>query len=178
LDTKGLGRIDVLVNNAGASATFMAAEDEPVERFQSLMESNVTSVFALAQRAGRAMLSHGTGSIINIGSIMGLGASYPLAQAGYCASKAAVVNLTRELACQWARRGVRVNAIAPGWFPSEMTDELLDDESSRKYLERTCPMGRVGESSELDGALLFLASAASSYCTGQVLAIDGGWSSR
>jgi NAD(P)-dependent dehydrogenase (short-subunit alcohol dehydrogenase family) len=105
-------------------------------------------------------------------------ASAPVPDAGYVASKSAVNGLTRELAAQWAVDGVRVNAIAPGWFPSELTAELLDDERSRRWLERQCPMGRPGRIDELDGVLLFLASDASSYCTGQVITVDGGWTIR
>jgi hypothetical protein len=98
--------------------------------------------------------------------------------ASYCASKAAVVNMTREMGAQWARRGVRVNAIAPGFFPSEMTTELLEDENSARWLRRNAPIGRAGAAHELDGGLLFLASDASTYVTGQTLAIDGGWTAR
>jgi NAD(P)-dependent dehydrogenase (short-subunit alcohol dehydrogenase family) len=105
-------------------------------------------------------------------------AAAPVAQAGYCASKGAVVNLTRELGAQWARRGVRVNALAPGYFPSEMASELIEDERSAKFLRRNTPIGRPGRSHELDGPLLFLASDASSYVTGHTLVVDGGWTAR
>ncbi len=170
-------RIDVLVNNAGIG-TPMAAEDEPVEHFRQVMEINVTAQFALTQLVARHMIEHGHGSVVNIASILGLVASAPIKQASYTASKGAVVNLTRELAVQWARKGVRVNAIAPGWFPSEMTATMWDDEASLGYLRRNDPMGRGGDEAELDGALLFLASDASSYVTGHVLTVDGGWVAR
>jgi NAD(P)-dependent dehydrogenase (short-subunit alcohol dehydrogenase family) len=171
------GRIDVLVNNAGIG-TPEPAESESVDRFGEVMDVNVTSVFALAQLAGRQMIEQGDGSIINIASILGLVASAPIKQASYAASKGAVVNLTRELAVQWARKGVRVNAIAPGWFPSEMTTDMFTEPSSIAFLERNDPMARGGRPEELDGALLFLASAASSYVTGHVLTVDGGWTAR
>ena len=96
----------------------------------------------------------------------------------YAATKGAVINLTRELAAEWARKGIRVNAIAPGWFASEMTAEMVDDERSLAYIRRGCPLQRMGEPHELDGILLFLASDASSYCIGQTLTIDGGWTIR
>jgi NAD(P)-dependent dehydrogenase (short-subunit alcohol dehydrogenase family) len=124
------------------------------------------------------MLERGSGSIINVSSMFGLVASTPVPEAPYVASKSAVNGLTRELANQWAPRGVRVNAIAPGWFATEMNAPLLEDERSRRWLERQCPMARPGELHELDGVLLFLASDASSYCTGQVIAVDGGWTIR
>jgi NAD(P)-dependent dehydrogenase (short-subunit alcohol dehydrogenase family) len=142
------------------------------------MEINCNSVFVLSQIAGRAMLAQGSGSIVNMASIFGLVGSAPVGQASYDASKAAVVNLTRELAGQWARRGVRVNALAPGFFASEMTAELWADERSMSWIRRNTPAGRPGEPHELDGALLFLASDASSYVTGHTLAVDGGWTAR
>ena len=124
------------------------------------------------------MRSQGSGSVINISSMFSLVASAPVPEAGYVASKSAVNGLTRELASQWAADGVRVNAIAPGWFPSEMNEQLFADERTRRWLARQCPMGRPGRLDELDGVLLFLASDASSYCTGQVIAVDGGWTIR
>ncbi len=121
------------------------------------------------------MLEAGSGSIINVASIMGLVGIGQIPQLAYNTSKGAIVNFTRELAAQWARRGVRVNAIAPGFFPSEMTDVMLDDERSRKFLRRKTPMGRTGDPEELLGALLLLASDAGSYITGQTVVVDGGW---
>ncbi len=171
------GRIDILVNNAGISANY-PAEDEPIAEFRRVVDVNVNALFLLSQLVGRQMIEQGQGSIINIASILGLVASAPIKQASYTASKGAVVNLTRELAGEWARKGVRVNAIAPGWFPSEMTEEMWADEGSMNFVRRNAPMGRVGEIHELDGALLFLAGDASSYVTGQILAVDGGWTAR
>ena len=124
------------------------------------------------------MLTQGQGSVINIASIMGLVASSPIKEASYCASKGALVNLTRELAVQWAGRGVRVNCIAPGWFPSELTAGMLEDDKSMRWLERNTPMPRVGRPGELDGALLLLAGPAGSFITGQTITVDGGWTAR
>jgi NAD(P)-dependent dehydrogenase (short-subunit alcohol dehydrogenase family) len=105
-------------------------------------------------------------------------ASAPVKQASYTASKGGVVNLTRELGAQWARKGVRVNAIAPGYFPSEMTAHMWGDEQTMVYVKRNTPMGRGGYEHELDGTLLFLAGDASTYVTGQIIAVDGGWTAR
>lgn len=171
------GRIDVLVNNAGIG-TPIAAEDEELSHFRQVVDVNLTALFALSQLVGRQMIEQGHGSIINIASILGLVASAPIKQASYAATKGAVVNLTRELAVQWARKGVRVNAIAPGWFPSDMTAEMFEAGPSQDFLRRNAPMGRGGEAHELDGALLFLAGSASTYVTGHILAVDGGWTAR
>jgi NAD(P)-dependent dehydrogenase (short-subunit alcohol dehydrogenase family) len=172
------GRVDVLLNNAGITRP-QPAEGESEADWYEVLEVNLNAVFRLSQLAGRLMLAQESGSIVNVASILGLVASAPIQQAAYCASKGAVVNLTRELACQWARRGVRVNALAPGWFPSEMTAEsVFEDERSLAFLRRNCPMGRGGREHELDGALLFLASDASSYVTGQTIVVDGGWTAR
>ncbi len=171
------GRIDILVNNAGVSNP-MPAEDEPLDHFEAVMNLNVNSLFAMCQLVGRHMIDRGNGVIVNVASILGMVASAPVKQASYTASKGAVVNLTRELGAQWARKGVRVNALAPGWFPSELTSEMFDDEASLAFLRRNAPMGRGGDEAELDGALVFLAGDASTYMTGAVLVIDGGWTAR
>ena len=168
------GHLDVLVNNAGIGAPG-PAEHEPIGDFRQVVDVNLNAVFLLSQLAGRHMIERRRGSIVNVASVLGIVASAPIKQASYCASKGAVVNLTRELGAQWARKGVRVNALAPGWFPSEMTQVMFDDTSSSEYMVRNCPMGRGGEEHELDGALLFLASEASSYVTGHTLTVDGGW---
>jgi NAD(P)-dependent dehydrogenase (short-subunit alcohol dehydrogenase family) len=171
------GRADVLVNNAGAVDVAPALE-EPLERFRDVIAVNLVAPFALAQRAGRAMVDGGDGgAIVNVASILGLVGVGQIPQAGYAASKGGIVNLTRELAAQWARQGIRVNALAPGWFESEMTEDMFAEESGHRWVARRAPMGRHGREGELDGALLFLASDASSYVTGQVLAVDGGWTS-
>jgi NAD(P)-dependent dehydrogenase (short-subunit alcohol dehydrogenase family) len=170
------GRVDVLVNNAGVGA-IVPAEHESLESWRHVLDVTLTGVFLCAQRFGRAMLEAGSGSIVNVASVLGLVAAAQIKQASYCAAKGGVVNLTRELAGQWARRGVRVNALAPGWFESEMTADMFADERSMKWLRSRDPMGRAGRGDELAGPLLFLASDASSYVTGQVLAVDGGWTS-
>ncbi len=167
-------RIDICVNNAGTSDPEPAEKESP-EKFRSIMAINLESVFVLSQLVGRVMLGAGEGSIVNISSIAGLLASGQIPQASYAASKAAVVNLTRELAAQWARRGVRVNAIAPGWFPTELTHDMFGDPHGQEFIRKRCPMGRTGELRELDGALLLLASRAGSYITGETIVIDGGW---
>ncbi len=171
------GHLDVLVNNAGIGGP-VAAEDEPIDGFRQVVDVNLTGLFLLSQLTGRHMIERRSGSIVNIASVLGLVGSAPIKQASYCATKGAVVNLTRELGVQWARKGVRVNALAPGWFPSEMTELMFTDEGASGYMMRNCPMARAGEVHELDGALLFLASDASSYMTGQTLTIDGGWIAR
>jgi NAD(P)-dependent dehydrogenase (short-subunit alcohol dehydrogenase family) len=171
------GRIDVLVNAAGM--VFNApAEDEAIADFRRVVDVNLNALFLLSQLAGRQMLKQGSGSIVNIASIFGLGSSAPIMQASYGASKGAVVNLTRDLGGQWMRRGVRVNAIAPGFFPSEMTDEIFGEEGTMRWIRRNTPAGRPGAEHELDGVLLLLASDAGSFITGQTIAVDGGWTAR
>jgi len=168
------GAVDVLVNNAGFT-TIVPAEQQSAADWRAHVDVMLTGSFLCAQRFGRHMLAAGKGNVINVASMLGVVGSGQVRQAAYAAAKGGQVNLTRELAAQWARRGVRVNALAPGWFPTEMTGDMFQDERSLKWMRNRTPMGRGGELSELAGPLLFLASEASSFVTGQVLVVDGGW---
>jgi len=171
------GRVDVLVNNAGIGHK-VAVEDEDLDTFRGAMELNVTALWHLSKLSAPSMIAQRSGSIINVASMLGHIGSTPVKQAHYCASKGAVVNLTRELALQWARKGVRVNALCPGWFLSEMTAGMDTDEGAVQYIRQNSPIPRMGEEHELDGALLLLASPASTFMTGQSLIVDGGWTAR
>lgn len=171
------GRVDVLVNNAGVGAT-VAVEDEELERFRSAMEVNVTALWHLSKLCAPSMIAGGSGAIVNVASMLGHVGATPIKQAHYCASKGAVVNLTRELALQWARKGIRVNALCPGWFPSEMTEGMDTDEGSQRFIKSNSPIPRMGELHELDGSLLLLASPAGTFLTGQSIIVDGGWTAR
>jgi NAD(P)-dependent dehydrogenase (short-subunit alcohol dehydrogenase family) len=171
------GRIDVLVNNAGWG-TKVRVEDEDLETFRRAMELNLTAVWHLSKLVGVPMVAAGSGSIVNIASILSFVAGAPNKQAHYAASKGGVVSLTRELAVQWARKGVRVNALAPGYFPSELTAGMVDDPGSQRFFESNLPMIRMGREDELDGPLLLLASDAGSYMTGTTIVVDGGWTAR
>ena len=171
------GTVDVLVNNAGVGHT-VAVEDEDVDTFRQTMEINVTAVWHLCKEVGVPMVAQRSGSIVNVASMLGFVGSTPVKQAHYVASKGAVVTLTKELALQWARKGVRVNALCPGWFPSEMTAGMESDEGSQRFITTNSPIPRMGEADELDGPLLLLASGAGSFMTGHSLVVDGGWLAR
>ncbi len=170
------GRVDVLVNNAGV-ANVVAAENEELDDFERVIQINVTAVWHLSKLCGQAMIAQGSGSIVNVASMLGFVAGTPVKQSNYCASKGAVINLTRELAVQWARKGVRVNALCPGWFPSEMTASM-QDEAGQQFITSNTPLARMGEAHELDGALLLLAGPAGGFITGHSLLVDGGWTAR
>jgi NAD(P)-dependent dehydrogenase (short-subunit alcohol dehydrogenase family) len=167
-------RLDILVNNAGIG-NVAPAEDEKLENFRRVMDVNVTGSFLCTQRCGRVMLKAGKGSIINVASMLGLVGIGVSPQTSYNTSKAAIINMTREIAIQWARSGIRVNAIAPGWFPTELTEGLFSDESGKQFVNRRTPLARAGEPEELLGTLLLLASDASSYIIGETIVVDGGW---
>lgn len=171
-----IGPPRILVNNAGVGHK-VAIEDESIDTFRSAMEVNVTALWHLSKLCAPHMRDAGSGNIVNVASMFGIVGSAPVKQAHYCASKGAVLNLTRELALQWARRNIRVNALCPGWFPSEMT-EAMSEEASMDFLRQNSPIPRMGELRELDGALLLLASDACSFMTGQQLVVDGGWTAR
>ena len=164
-----LGRVDVLVNNAGIGTAYPATREDP-DDFRCVIDINLNGSYWMAQACGRVM--EPGSSIVNIGSVLG-STTAGLPQAAYASSKAAIIGLTRDLAQQWTgRKGIRVNALAPGFFKSEMTDQYPDG-----YLEQMMwrvPSGRTGDPRELTAALLFLASDAASYVTGVVLPVDGG----
>jgi gluconate 5-dehydrogenase len=170
-----LGSIDILVNNAGTSWG-APAEDHPLEGWQKVIDVNLTGVFLFAQAAGRVMIEQKAGKIVNIASVAAFGGAPPdlMNAVAYNASKAGVVGFTRDLATKWARHGINVNAIAPGWFPSDMNKVLLDARPD-DYLEHI-PLRRFGGPDDLKGAVVFLASPASDYVTGQVVVVDGGQS--
>ena len=170
------GKIDVLVNNAGINEnTGRSSEQTSNEHFRHALEVDVLGVWHYAREVGRHMLERRSGSIVNIASICGMGGT-EFANPAYHAAKAAVIQLSRQLAGEWADRGVRVNAISPGFFMSEMIREALELTGTRAWIESRNPMRRMGEHAELAGPLLFLASDASSYVTGINLAVDGGHS--
>jgi gluconate 5-dehydrogenase len=166
------GRVDILVNNAGISWG-ERPETMSLDNFRKVLDTNLTGAFLFAQAAGRVMLSAKRGSIINIASVAGLRSStHGPHYAAYVASKAGLMGLTRELAATWGPEGIRVNAIAPGFFHSRLADPVI------KWVEpeinRRNPIPRIGAAGELKGVALFLASDASSYVTGQTIAVDGG----
>jgi NAD(P)-dependent dehydrogenase (short-subunit alcohol dehydrogenase family) len=170
-----LGGVDVLVNNAG-TVWGASPEDMPLEGWQKVVDVNLTGVFLFAQAAGRVMIERDGGSIVNIASVSGLhGAPAEVVNTiVYHATKGGVIAFTRDLAWKWARHGIRVNAIAPGWFPSDMSKFVLDRQGDD--LARRIPLGRFGGPEDLKGAVIFLASPASAYVTGHTLVVDGGQS--
>lgn len=171
------GRLDVVINNAGLSDAPVKAHEETADEFSRVIDINLNSCFLLARSAAREMIAHESpGSIINIASVHSFVSSAPNNQAAYVASKTGLVGLTRELAGQWARHDIRVNCIAPGYFPTELTDAMMDEDSSGYgFITKRTPMRRPGQLAELDGALMLLSSDASTYMTGQTVTVDGGW---
>lgn len=168
------GRLDGLINNAGAGASAPALRTA-TETFASVIDLNLVAPFALSCLAAQRMRDGGGRSIVNIASVMGLRSIGPIPDAAYVASKAGIIGLTRELASQWGRYGIRVNAVAPGFFATEMNSGLGDDpEQFPEFLLSRTPLGRGGHAGELDDAVLFLLGPGSSFVTGTVLSVDGG----
>lgn len=170
-----LGGVHVVVNNAGTGYAARAERDDPA-RAAALLEVNLLGAYHVAAAAGRAMIAAGAGgSIINVASALGLSAG-PVPQAAYSASKAGLLGLTRDLAAQWSgRHGIRVNALAPGFFETDLTAPLLGHEAGSAGVLARTPLGRIGRLDELAGPLLLLASDAGSYITGATICVDGGW---
>jgi gluconate 5-dehydrogenase len=173
-----LGPIDILVNNAGV-APLSRAEHHSLDKWEQALSINLTAVFLCCQKVGQQMIERGQGGrIINISSVLGEGANAVHKTVGYAATKGAVTNMTRQLAVEWASYGITVNALAPSWFPTEMiTDPRLGrvHDEQRARMELFTPMGRLGREGELLAAIIFLASPAASYVTGEILHVDGGW---
>lgn len=171
------GRIDVLVNNAGI-ADHGATPDFNDERLERMMSTNVIQVFRFSREVFAAMKAQGSGVIVNVGSISGLISNIPQIQAAYNASKAAVHMMTKSMASEFAEYGIRVNALAPGYIETDMTDVRLTNEEWNRVWTAGTPMGRYGKPEEMANAILFLCSPASGYCTGTVLVADGGYVTR
>lgn len=169
---RSFGKVDILINNAGVTWG-EEPETMPLDKWQRVIDANLTGAFLFAQAAGRDMLKRQWGRIINIASIAGLHSSVSGPHyAAYAASKAGLMGLTRELAATWGGRGIRVNAIAPGFFHSRMADAAI--EKVEPHIKATSPIPRVGNAGELKGVAVFLAADASNYITGQVIVVDGG----
>jgi len=168
------GHLDILVNNAGISWG-ARVEDMRLEDWNKVIATNLTGTFICSQAVGKVMIKQKRGKIINIASVSGLGGAPPVLQAiGYHASKGGVITFTKDLACKWAMHNIQVNSIAPGWFPTHMSERALE-RSGEVFLQRI-PMKRLGNDDDLKGAAVFLASNASDFVTGHVLVVDGGQS--
>jgi NAD(P)-dependent dehydrogenase (short-subunit alcohol dehydrogenase family) len=167
-----LGQLDIVVNNAGGSNFVVPFLDMRLSGWDKIMRLNVDTTMWICQAVGAHMTARGTGSVINIASVAGLAAAPFLAP--YGAAKAAVVSLTRTLATEWGRSGVRVNALCPGWTATELNRNLWDSPDGGQATIASVPMGRWGKAEEMAGPAVFLASEASSFMTGQVLTVDGG----
>ncbi|MFP3090285.1 SDR family oxidoreductase [Treponema sp. TIM-1] len=168
------GRIDILVNNAG-TARSNPAESQSDDDWNAVIDTNLNSVYFVAREVGKVMIEQKYGKIINIGSIHSSVAMATSTLNAYCTSKGGVLLLTKALATEWAKYNITVNAIGPAYFASEMTDAVMSNPNFINVVKTYCPMGRPGNAGELDGAVIYFASDASSYTTGQLLSVDGGW---
>ncbi len=171
---KEFGQVDILLNNAGVGG-IGTAQEMSLEAWQQVVDVNLTGVFLCSQQFGNLMIEKKYGKIINIASIFGYAANLAFPVSAYHATKGAVVNLTRALAAEWAKYNITVNAIGPGFFESEMTQDIKDNEEANAFIVGGSPMHRWGKTGELNGALMLLASDASSFITGQTIYVDGGW---
>ncbi|HKQ32862.1 MAG TPA: glucose 1-dehydrogenase [Thermodesulfobacteriota bacterium] len=176
---KKFGGLDILVNNAGIAMGGLP-EDTKLEDWDKILDVNLTGTFLCAREAAKVMIKAGGGKIINISSVMGYQTTSVVSAPAYVASKGAVVTLTKDLAIRWIKHGINVNAIAPGWFPTNMTEPVLSPEfmNMGKELLTSIPAGRFGGEDDLKGVTVLLASRASDYITGEVIVVDGGTLSR
>ena len=174
--TDHYGRIDILMNNAGIGITG-PAESQTDRDWEAMLRTNLSGVYYMAREVGKVMIAQNYGKIINTASLHAVVARMGGAMSAYCATKGAVAMLTKALATEWAKYNITVNAIGPAYFESEMTAGIIHTGAFGDLVKASCPMGRMGRPGELDGAVIYFASDASSYTTGQLLLIDGGWTS-
>ncbi|UGT72322.1 SDR family oxidoreductase [Nocardia gipuzkoensis] len=174
----GLGPPEILINAAGSRFTTERAESEPLDAVHRTLELNLVAPFLLARAVFPHMRAVGRGSIVHVSSISGRVGVPGIPQASYAASKAGLSGLTAELAVQWARHSIRVNTVAPGFFRSEITDSLYDDERGAAYLRRNTPLPIEADAADIVGAVTWLAGDAARYVTGQTIVVDGGWTAR
>lgn len=168
------GKIDILCNNAGIGL-FEPAEQQSDETWEAMMAVNLNSHYYFSREVAKGMIKRGYGKILMTGSIHSSVAMAELPLSAYCTTKGGIMMMTKALAAEWAKYGITVNAIGPAYFPSEMTGSVIGTEDFHNVIKLRCPMGRPGKDGELDGAVLYFCSDASSYTTGQLLTIDGGW---
>jgi len=168
------GRIDILVNNAGI-ALGEPAEVQSDDTWETMIRTNLNGVYYVAREVGKVMVEQKYGKVINIGSIHSTVSMLGSPISAYCTTKGGVAMMTKALANEWAKYNITVNAIGPAYFESEMTGQIINTDLFQQAVQIYCPMGRVGRPGELDGAIVYFASDASSYTTGQLLTIDGGW---
>jgi gluconate 5-dehydrogenase len=168
------GKIDILVNCAGMGGS-APADSQPDETWRSTIDLNLSAVYFCSREVGKIMIEQKYGKIINLGSIHSTVAMSGSTLTGYCASKGGILMLTKALAIEWAKYNITVNAIGPAYFPTELTQKAFAREGFMQTIQTYCPMGRPGKEGELNGALIYFASDASSYTTGQLLGVDGGW---
>jgi len=171
---KEFGRVDILVNNAGGGHVG-PTEETTDEQWNSVIELDLNGVFKVTREFGKLMIKNGYGRIINIASMYGLVGNSALPCAAYHSAKGGVVNFTRALASEWAKYGINVNCICPGYFETELTADTLKTEYFTNYMKATVPLGRYGREGELDSTVIYLAAEASGYVTGAVIPVDGGY---
>lgn len=174
LSEKEFGKVDILINNAGGGG-IASAEETTDEMWYNTIGVDLNGVFMVAREFGKIMIKNNYGRIINISSIYGMVGNMAHPSTAYHAAKGGVVNMTRALAAEWAKYGITVNAICPGYFVTELTEDTLNTEYFSNYMKATVPVGRYGKEGELDSTAVYLASDASSYVTGAIIPVDGGY---
>ena len=175
---KNCSKIDILCNNAGTNGNTgkaWPAEEQPTDNWDYIIRVNLCAPYYMAREVAKGMIKRGGGRIIMTGSIHSAVGMAEIPISAYATSKGGIAMMTKQLAVEWAKHGITVNAICPAYFRTELTEDVVGDEGFKQVVANHCPMGRLGKEGELDGAVIYFASDASSYTTGQLLWIDGGW---